>query len=355
MLAHLLGRSGRRVGLFTSPHLHRVGERVRIDGVPVDDDEIRLAVERVLRAEEAAGRELSFFELLMMAAWCIFAKHEVEVVVLEAGLGGRLDATSMRPCALHLLTSIALDHQAYLGDDLESIAREKAAVFHGEGVCLGLPPAPHLRKVVEEVALERGERLRWVTRRVGAPLPGAHQSLNAGLVAAAVEILGLKADPAPACWEGYAWPGRAETIELESGGRATLDVAHNQAAIDALVTSVEMGAVPKPDFIVFGAMADKPVDALAAALGRLSLPVWWAPPACEGAGEWSGVARAAGRFTSVEDPAFIESLDMALEAGKCALVCGSSFVVAPVRAHLLSISAVDIDAAELTDPVARLA
>ena len=160
MLSHLLSQGGRRVGLFTSPHLHRVGERIQIDGVAVADDAIRSAVQRVVAAEDVAGRELTFFELLMMAAWCMFDEHEVQDVVLEAGLGGRLDATSLRPCALHLLTSIALDHQAYLGDSLEAIAGEKVGAFHPDGICLALSPKPEVRAVVERAAKKTNKNLQ---------------------------------------------------------------------------------------------------------------------------------------------------------------------------------------------------
>lgn len=358
MLAHALSRNGERVGLYTSPHLHRVGERVRIDGVPVDDDEIRRAVREVQAAEKVSGRELTFFELLTLAAWCIFDRVGVDRVVLEAGLGGRLDATSARTPCLQLFTAVGMDHQAYLGDTVEAIADEKFAVVRGGVPVLSAPQLPSVAERLVRRCAEANTSLRFVEASAWAPLPGPHQRINCALALAGWEQLSgrdgvpMLEAPSPAeLFAGYRWPGRLESVE-SGAGEIVFDVAHNLPGVEAIVEALQP---QPPDLVIFGTMGDKPATEMAARLGTLGAPMWWVPPASDGEARERPVEVSFARSfdDGVEDPAFVAALDELLETGLRVLVCGSHFLVAPLRARALGLGAGDEDPMRLSDPVGR--
>ncbi|MBX6378639.1 MAG: bifunctional folylpolyglutamate synthase/dihydrofolate synthase, partial [Clostridia bacterium] len=228
MLAGVLRTAGYRVGLYTSPHLHEYTERIRVNGRPVAKqrfaDAIRL-VQRAARAAAQAGLEHpTAFEVLTAAAYQLLADEGVEVLVQEAGLGGRLDATACVPTPMvTVFTRIALDHVERLGPTAVAIAREKAAAVKG-GIVVLAPQEPAVAAVVEEMALARGAAVvlvgreavaegvrcgpdgcrftyrgtRWTVPDLHVPLPGYHQVENATAAAAALEAAarsGLRLGP----------------------------------------------------------------------------------------------------------------------------------------------------------------
>ncbi|HFE46103.1 MAG TPA: hypothetical protein ENJ18_11525, partial [Nannocystis exedens] len=193
MVAHGLQGAGQRVGLFTSPHLHRLGERIQIAGEPLDDPTIGRWIDRVIEVERSAdlGGTLTFFELLMLAALLAFADAKVDIAIVECGLGGRLDATRVANSKLTLVTPIAIDHQRFLGPDLETIAGEKAAVFENRAPALSAPQEVIAAAVLRATAERWQTSLHFVEPLTRAPLglPGEHQRQNAGLALAALEHL----------------------------------------------------------------------------------------------------------------------------------------------------------------------
>ena len=340
-------QAGRRVGLFTSPHLHRAGERVRVNFLPATDAELRFAIERVLEHEGAAGRTLSFFELLTLAALVHFGAAGVEDIVLEAGLGGRLDSTSLRRADHVALTSVAMDHQAFLGPDLASIAGEKLGALDAEQVLWTVAQAPEVEAVL---ATRPFRRAAPVSASLPTVLPGPHQRINAGLARALVEGMG-EPWPSESGWAEFRWPGRYEA-RPHLGGVMIFDVAHNPHAMDALLEAATTDPAGPPDLIVWGHAADKEGEAMRAALTRLECERWWAGPVgprgqCN-AGSRSTEARAFDDASSLELRAALESR---LAGGARVLVCGSHFVVAPLRAWALGLGPLDMDPPELTDPV----
>ena len=325
MLGHALARRrGRRpVGRYTSPHLHRVSERVVVDGEPVDEDALWAAVQRVDAVEAAhpPPRPLSFFEVLTLAALVSFADAGARTLVVEAGLGGRLDATRLVNPQVVAVSSIALDHQQWLGDTLEAIAAEKAAVFRTGVPVISAPQLPEVQAVLREHAHRVGAALRFVPALPAAPrgLPGPHQRINAAVALAVLQQLEPEAD---ASWlDGVSWPGRLEEIAA-SPGTLVLDVAHNPAAMQAMVDTVlESGAaIPKPDRIVVGVQADKDRAGIAAALDRLAVPITW---------------------VDVDDPAAATIVRRHTDNGDTVLVCGSHVLVAGVRGDRTSLAPPD--------------
>ncbi len=292
MLEAVLRRAGCRTGLYTSPHLVRINERIRVAGEEISDGDLAAvfadalaAVERLLAAGALPGHP-SFFECLTAIGFEHFRRARCEIVALEVGMGGRLDATNLVTPLVSVITPVDFDHEAYLGNTLEQIAFEKAGIIKEGGVVVSAVQRPEAAAVIERVARERGARLvyaagdAWQKRNgQGDQLPprlalrGRHQASNAAVVTAVVEELrrlGLKISP-EALAEGLAtvrWPGRLEWVEGQPA--LLLDGAHNPAAARALRAYLrETLAGPDssgPDrrlVLLFGAMRDKAVGEMA--------------------------------------------------------------------------------------------
>jgi dihydrofolate synthase/folylpolyglutamate synthase len=324
LCAHALGRGGLRVGLYTSPHLHRVGERVRIDGEATGDDTLAGWLDRVLAVEDRAPRRLTFFEILTLAALVGLAERSVDAIVAEAGLGGRLDATRLVDAKVVAVTSIALDHREWLGDDVVSIAREKAAVLRAGVPCHAAPQLPEVAAVLHEIAAAAPCSLAFVEPLARAPvgLPGAHQRINAALALACARELAPRTSAADL--DGLAWPGRLESLPW-CGGTLVVDVAHNPAGMAALVDAMLASPPARPLAVAFACQPDKDRAGMLAELARLRAPVWTVPLDREA--DWIDRARAH------------------LGAAGTLLVTGSHLVVASARAHALGLGA-----AEPSDP-----
>lgn len=292
-LESLLRASGLRVGLYTSPHLVRVEERIRIDGAPVATEELLTSVQRLSRFAP-----LSYFETLTAAAFSLFAENRVDFAVIEAGLGGRWDATNIKDHEVVLLTNIGTDHQAWLGPTREHIAAEKAAAIRGKAGILGewdlelLPVIrAHAQPDIPLSPMHRWARLRlsandqWFYRvqaeafgdqwDVTLPLAGEFQAQNYHLALAAVACLaelGLVPKPSTAALlestKATTWPGRCEFVNWR-GRRFLLDGAHNREAMEALVRTLKRTGVSGELDLIFACLEDKPLEAMA----ELLLPV----------------------------------------------------------------------------------
>lgn len=307
LLAAIGTAAGLRVGLHTSPHLHDLAERLRLDGVPAPHDWIADAVARMQPAFGTVGP--SFFEATVALSFLYFAEEAVDLAVVEVGLGGRLDATNVLTPDLALVTHIDLDHADLLGDTLEAVAREKAGIAkpgvplltsaEGEGVIAALRETAEARgatfaRVQDEVTVDRvsetadGLMLDLATplrryRGLEVGLPGRHQVWNAALAVRAAERV-LRVDAAAVCL------GLAKVRKLSGlAGRCELldrsplilaDVAHNAGGLRAAVA----WARDRTDgflYVLFGTMRDKDLasmaDVLRSADARV-LPVPLATP-----------------------------------------------------------------------------
>lgn len=315
-LASILSAAGVRAGLYTSPHLLRPNERIRVSsGEPpqlseiADEDFARLFT-RVdeCAAELVAAGELphspSFFELLTAIAFCFFAEQNVDIAVLEVGLGGRLDATNVVEPLISIITDIGLDHMEFLGNTISSIAREKAGILRRDGVLVTLSQHPEANAVIGEVAVELNVRGVDASRclpprsgalppgaselipanawrnqytlsidgrmiRVDSPLAGHHQQRNLALaIAAALELRANHGFDIPdeAIEEGIRqtqWPGRLEWIASRTGSAPILlDVAHNPAGAWALRAALAELPENRPRTLIFSCLADKPIREL---------------------------------------------------------------------------------------------
>jgi dihydrofolate synthase / folylpolyglutamate synthase len=300
MIASALRASGLRTGLYTSPHLVHARERIQIDGELISESawagvftEVHAASETLLAREEIDAHP-SFFETLTAMAFVAFARSGVNVVVLETGLGGRLDATNVVRPEVSVITQIDFDHEAFLGSSIESIAAEKAGIIKTDRPVVFSEQRSEAFRILEHRALEmnapvtlssqwRIEDLRldaWGSDftlssgeeiRIHCPLAGEHQVENARTAVAALTLMGVSAS---AIHEGIAravWPGRLERVARDPD--VILDGAHNPAGARALAAYIQRFFADQPVRIVYGAMRDKAVDEVTHTLFPLATEV----------------------------------------------------------------------------------
>jgi dihydrofolate synthase / folylpolyglutamate synthase len=375
-LDSILRAAGVRTGLYTSPHLQRANERIRMDGIEIDDDAFArtffLVLDGAHRLVESGRLPQfpSYFEILTAQAFLHFAQEHAEIAVLEVGMGGRLDATNVVEPLLSVITDISLDHMEWLGETIAEIAREKAGILRRGGTMITLPQHPEANQVLGEVATEldvrgvsavpympataeaegayRVEAL-GAEISVDSPLKGAHQHRNLALaMAAAVELkrsFGFPVTPAAieAGIQQTRWPGRLERMEAD-GVTWILDVAHNPAGAWALRAGLRTIARESPlHAMVFSCLRDKPIAEMAQILFPLFDEVILAPlHAARGAAmeDLLAAARATGRPATAA-ASVREAVQMAKEraAGGAAkglvVISGSVYLVGEARGILL--------------------
>lgn len=345
MIDSALRAGGHRTGLYTSPHLVSFRERIRIDGVPIAKDAVVRHVETVRAANEATGADLTFFEIATLAAFLELREREVEVAVLEAGLGGRLDVTNVAHGDVAVITSIGLDHEQFLGHTIAEVAREKAAIIkQGATAITGALPDGAQAVVAARVAETNATWQAFdrdfgpyppllAAQARGRALPGPHQARNAAVAAAAVKSLSARFPVADADLErgilGVRWPGRLEILRRRGGdGPLVLDAAHNPEAAIALASSLDEVAPGRPRVLVFAAMADKDWRAMLAALVPHFDRVFFAPLPMARAEAPSRFLEAAPSATVASDAR--EALDLAEQAASAhgsIVVAGSIFLL----------------------------
>jgi len=343
MIESIARAAGEKTGLYTSPHLVRFAERIRVNGEPIDDD----ALAAVLRRALDAGPELSFFETATLAAFLAFRDAGVDLAVIEVGIGGRLDATNVLPprqVKAAAITRIAFDHMDKLGDTLVAIGREKAGIAKPNvPVVLGAMPSTEVRVAIEEVTRDLGgyvvhaegddSRAFFAALR-DLGLRGAHQWINAAVAYRVAQRLGIDGAAIARGLHAVSWPGRLEWVHTDAG-LVILDGAHNPDGAMALVRYL---STPGRELaLVFGALADKSwapmIDLLAPVTKHR---VYVRPQGRLAADPVELAARHEGQIA--------ESVPDALAKGRAAVgltgivvVCGSLYLVGEARAHLLGL------------------
>jgi dihydrofolate synthase/folylpolyglutamate synthase len=309
-LSSILRAAGYRTGLYTSPHLVRINERIRLDGTPIDDDLFAAVYEHVeevaqkLVAEGKLPWHPSYFETVTAIAFECFARLRLDIAVLEVGMGGRLDATNIVEPLVSVITDIDLDHQKFLGNTIGEIAREKAGIIRQGRPTVTLPQHPEANEVLGKAMIDAGAvavnaaknmppvspgaeslfdtsepgRTRYMMNVMGeeilvdSPLVGRHQLRNIALAITAAEELVKQgyAITAHQVADGISrthWPGRFQYIAGERDRpEIVLDVAHNPAGAWALRGALSERFPDRPLYIVFGAMRDKAIDEIASIL-----------------------------------------------------------------------------------------
>jgi dihydrofolate synthase / folylpolyglutamate synthase len=397
-LASILKASGLRTGLYTSPHLIRINERIRVNGKEISDDDfaaLHAGIDRV--AEKLIERgglpwHPSFFEMMTAMAFEHFVREKVELAVLEVGMGGRLDATNVVEPLVSVITDISMDHQKFLGNTLEEIAREKMGIVRPGGLAVALPQQPQANDVIGNTILELearvvnavpyvppvspgspeylvpstgrqasggghaenanedggGDLYRYPLQVLGEQilvetrLVGRHQLRNVALaIAAAVELnrQGLSGITAKSIETGIRktrWPGRFQVIAPRPGWpEIVIDVAHNPAGAWALRSVLSERYEDRRLIFVFGAMRDKAISEMAEILFPLADCVIATQPENPRAASPDEIRRAAARTgAEVEE---VEEVGHALQraralapAGSVVVITGSIYLVGEV-------------------------
>jgi dihydrofolate synthase/folylpolyglutamate synthase len=294
MLHRILSLAGYRTALYTSPHLVSFTERMRIDNSEISPDEVIELAEEVRVTTAAANVSLTFFEYITVMAFIYFARQEIEVAVVEVGLGGRLDATNLVAPVVSVITTISKDHEAYLGADLFSIAREKGGIIkHGIPVVVGAMPE-RVADLFRDMAKERcspcyffGQNFRISLNNTGVfdytgikrnyvslslALRGRHQRNNAAVALAALELgseaFAVSEDVVLEGLKTVAWPGRFEIVR--ESPTVILDGAHNGEGVSALAAELEEYRQGRKIKLLFASMEDKDWRLMLATLTRFT-------------------------------------------------------------------------------------
>jgi len=374
-LASILRASGLKAGLYTSPHLVRINERIRINGVEISDQdfaelhgEIDRVAEMLVEKTELPWHP-SFFEMMTAIAFEYFAREKVDLAVLEVGMGGRLDATNVVEPTVSVITDISLDHQKFLGNTLGEIAREKVGIIRPGGAVVTLPQQPEANDVIGNKIMELGARAvnavpfvppvspgsseylvpssepgsanliyRYPLRVMGeqilveTPLVGRHQLRNVALAIAAAEelnrqgISSIKPKTIETGIRKTRWQGRFQMIPPRAGWpEIVIDVAHNPAGAWALRAALSERYEDRPLIFVFGAMRDKAVSEMAEILFPLADRVIATRPENPRAASPEEIQQAGARTgTDIEA---VEDVRRAVERARSLAVPGTVVVI----------------------------
>ncbi len=311
MAESCLRAAGYKTGLYTSPFLQVYNERIRINGKPVSDEALVSAVERMKAAADREPRlRLTAFEMGTVCMFDIFLREKVDAMVLEVGMGGRLDPTNVVKPSVSVIAAIGMDHMQYLGDTIEKIAAEKAGIIKENTPCVVHPCLPSVLSVFRSACEEKNARLFPVTplplvslkengeetevfgRRIFLPLAGAHQLSNA---ACAVEALRLFALPVPdeavvKGLESASWPAR-----LEWQGNILIDGAHNPQGARSLADFVSSAIKKRKIVLLAGIMKDKLIPELAEVFSSFAESIVAVPVSTPRAASVSEIAEVFGK------------------------------------------------------------
>ena len=341
-----------RVGFYSSPHLVRMNERFKVNGVDIDDETL---AKRVNELVDRLGQnhELTYFEFGTALAFWHFAQEHVQIAVIETGLGGRLDATVLCAPVVTAITSISFDHMEFLGNSLPLIAQEKAGIVkHGVPLIVARQP-PEVLQVFERAAGSAGvplivegrdvelvgDTFRGRTRTItdlAVPLAGAHQLQNAGLALGCLELLSerqgfsLSDDELQRGLASTSWPGRMQ--ELDGTPPILLDGAHNPSGVEVLVDALDRLYAERPIHLVFGVFADKDSEPMMRRLFPRVSSVHLAPLHSSRSRDpktYEGLARTLCSNVKVTDsvPTALQSAISEAGAGELVLVAGSLHLV----------------------------
>jgi len=349
MIDSIARSSGTRSGLFTSPHLIDFCERIKVSGQDMPHDACAAGLTELRKICERLDPHPTFFEIALALGMRWFRERECDLIILETGMGGRLDATTAVPADVCVITPIGLDHMQWLGSTLEEIAAEKAGIFVGGKPIVSSPQEPGVRHVLEKEANSLRAHIEFIEEPLlGYPLglPGPHQAWNAALAVNALHRAGLRLsyDTVQHGLATVKWPGRFEIFKGVAGGgtggagaTVVLDGAHNPAAAEVLALAWREAFPEERASLVFSAVDGKDTAGILAELAPLAERVFICPvdtpravPAEALESHLPGNAPPHECFPSAQ-----AAFQAALAGPAPILVAGSLFLVGEIRARLV--------------------
>lgn len=359
LIASTLALAGYKTGIYTSPHLLRFSERIRINGVEISPEQVIKLGTRLLDIADKHQLQPSFFELSTALAWLYFAEQDVQIAVFEVGLGGRLDATNVCDKALSVITPIDLDHQAILGSTLKQIALEKAGIMQTQRPVVVAPQTPEVRAIIEREADNKHALLYWSEPGVcdqviasfmkKAPIAW-YQKVNFQTAQRALDRLALQGfDVSTAtrlqAMQNFTWPGRFQWLmpedlfHTQAFGPILLDGGHNPAGARALVQALcqDTRSHKQPCHVIFSAVEGKDMQTTCQILKPYVTS--WRVCANRSARTLkpAHLAAAIGLNTGIYDgfeQAFEDACDAQARMGGIILIFGSLFLVGEALAYL---------------------
>lgn len=363
MVHAVLSQAGYKTGLYTSPHLVSFCERFQVNGKPIAESDVVRLVEEIKPLLEKVGahpevRAPTFFEAVTAMALQYFHEQQIDVVVWETGLGGRLDATNVVTPLVSVITNIAFDHTQYLGETLAQIATEKCGIIKPGVPVVTASVVEEARQVIERTATARGCRITMIGQDVRAtrlsedeqcqrvelagarhdygpltiPLLGAHQTINCATAVAALEASGLAVTPKQV-HEGVmqtAWPGRFQIVNHNP--TVVLDGAHNAAAAERLAATLREHFAGRKLTLILGVLRDKNYDQMCQVLAPLATRVLCVPVNSERTSDpdqlarWCNAANQPAQITVARD--LVEAYAQARkENAEVIVIAGSLFLV----------------------------
>ncbi len=333
MVAEGLRLAGHRVGLYTSPHLDRLTERIRIDGEEIPEAVLERLLRRVREASERHAIPTTFFEYLTAAAYLQFLEAGVDYAVLETGMGGRLDCTNLCRPVVTAITNVSRDHRQWLGDSVEEIAAEKAGIIKA-GVPLftnaTAAAAERIQNIFEDINSKNSYSGIYFpdAEFFELGLEGAFQQENARLAAAILRHLGVEEATVRQALRETRWPGRLDLVQPG----LLLDVAHNEAAMEALLPEIRKRKAGRV-ILVLGIMRDKEIAEMCRILAPVADEVIATRPAWDRAAAPEEIARQFPEAKVIPDVG--EAVAAARSrAGGLVVVTGSIFTVSEARRSL---------------------
>lgn len=338
MIDSIARACGRRCGLFTSPHLIDFRERIKVSGVEIPEETCAEMLTELREICENLETHPTFFEITLVLAMRYFRQRECEIIILETGMGGRLDATTAVPADVCVLTPIGLDHMQWLGNTLEEIAMEKAGILVDGKPTISATQAPSVEKLLEKEANEKRSNLEFIREPLlGYPmaLAGEHQKWNAALAVAALHRAGLHLDSDSVRYglSKVQWPGRFEAIQPG----ITLDGAHNPQSAEVLAATWKEQYGDKKAALVFSAVSGKDIRQILEILTPLAGQIFICPvdtPRAISPSELASYLPATSPPHSEYDH-FEKAFTAAKASGLPVLIAGSLFLVGEARALLL--------------------
>ncbi|MGI6679355.1 MAG: bifunctional folylpolyglutamate synthase/dihydrofolate synthase [Dehalobacterium sp.] len=368
MLASILQQSGMRVGLFTSPHIHSYTERIRINGVEIGENDIaRLLTELRVHLDQMVQEGLEHpteFEVSTALALLYFAQKEVELAIMEVGLGGTIDSTNVIMPRISIITNVAMDHMDYLGNTLEEISSVKAGIIKYRRDVITAADNPTVLKVLREKA-EKEQAPFWEYGRdfwvealsrteegqsfhcsvqgksyndLKITLRGDHQLKNAALAVAAAVKLGIEESMIREGLKQASWPCRLETVRQNP--LVLIDAAHNHHGIKTLVQALKEYWPDKKKVLLLGMLADKEREKVVAEIAPLAEKVVVTKPNNPRAGSWEQLVEFVKAF--VDQVEVVENIGQAVDKAldltardEMLVITGSIYMVSEARAHLI--------------------
>jgi dihydrofolate synthase/folylpolyglutamate synthase len=341
--------AGLRSGLFTSPHLIVFRERISLNGEMIPEEDVASGLTEIRAITAGWDHAATFFEITTALALAWFQRRGARVVILETGMGGRLDATNLVTPAVSILTPIALDHQQWLGDTLSQIATEKAGIIKPGVPAVSAPQSDEAAGILKQVAAERNAPLEFVTSPLEGfeiGLAGEHQAWNAALAVRALSLSGLEI-PDSALHAGLReveWPGRFQLI----AERFILDGAHNPDAAQRLAATWRAVHGERRATLVLGILRDKDVRGICEALLPIAGRILAVPVQSPRSATPQEICKAIGKIAPRQECIAVRDLPAAIRIASSmerrTLITGSLFLVGEALAHFRNTAPPEISA-----------